>query len=60
MLLLYPDAINWIRGQGKDSPVSSDVPGQAGFDAGDNERYYTLPGSGMSEVAQLARSEAVF
>ena len=55
MVFLYPDAINWIQGEGKDSPVSSDVPGQAGFDAGDNSRYYTLPGSGMPQVTQLAR-----
>lgn len=56
VLLLYPDAINWVQGDGKDSPVSRDVPGQAGFDAGDNERYYTLPGSGRPQVTQLARS----
>lgn len=55
VLFLYPDAINWIQGEGKDSPVSNDVPGQAGFDAGDNDRYYTLPGSGLPQVTQLAR-----
>jgi len=55
VLFLYPDSINWIQGEGKDSPVSSDVPGQAGFDAGDNSRYYTLPGSGMPQVTELAR-----
>jgi len=56
VLFLYPDAINWTQGEGKDSPVADDVPGQAGFDAGDNVRYYTLPGSGMPQVTQLARS----
>ena len=56
VLFLYPDAINWTQGEGKDAPLSSDVAGQAGFDAGDNSRYYTLPGSGMPQVTQLARS----
>lgn len=56
MLFLYPDAINWIQGEGKEAPVSDDVAAQAGFDAGDNVRYYTLPGSGRPQVTQLARS----
>jgi len=56
VLFLYPDAISWVQSEGKESPVSSDVPGQAGFDAGDNDRYYTLPGSGTPQVTQLARS----
>jgi len=55
-LFLYPDTINWIQGEGKDSPQSNDPPAQAGFDHGDNTRYYTLPGSGMPQVNQLARS----
>jgi len=56
VLFLYPDTINWIQGEGKDSPQSNDPPAQAGFDHGDNTRYYTLPGSGMPQVNQLARS----
>ena len=59
MTFLYPDTINWVQGEGKDSPVSDDVPAQAGFDSGDNVRYYTLPGSGMPQVTELARSALV-
>jgi len=59
-VFLYPDTVNWIQGESKDSPASSDVPGQAGFDAGDNVRYYTLPGSGTPQVTELARSADCF
>jgi hypothetical protein len=52
---LYPeDGLTWIRGDGKAVPVKVDVPAQAGFDAGDNSRYYRLPGSGNPEVLQLS------
>lgn len=56
VFFLYPkDGIQWLKGDGKDSPVSEDVPAQVGFDAGDRNhaRYYTLPGSGSLQVAQL-------
>ena len=50
----YPrDGINWLRSEGKNSPVQEDVPAQAGFDSGDRVRYYTLPGSGNVEIASL-------
>jgi hypothetical protein len=58
---LYPeDGLTWLRGDGKTVPVKVDVPGQAGFDAGDNSRYYRLPGSGNPEVLQLSEYVRVF
>lgn len=53
-IFLYPDnGINWIKGDGKESPRSEDPDAQAGFDAGDGRRYLTLPGSGNREVQNL-------
>lgn len=53
-VFLYPEeGIGWIRGQGKEAPVSQDPDAQAGFDAGDGRRYLTLPGSGNREVQNL-------
>jgi nidogen (entactin) len=48
------DGIQWIRGQGKARPVTNDVPAQAGFNAGDDVRYTTLPGSGSENIKDLS------
>jgi len=57
---LYPaDGINWVQGQGKSAPIQADVPAQVGFDSGEDDFYYTLPGSGIPEVSRLTASSNV-
>ena len=52
----YPEGgLQWLRGQGKTDSQAPDVPGQAGFDAGDGARSFRLPRSGNPEVANLER-----
>lgn len=50
-VFLYDD-LQWLRGQGKFN--ETDVPGQAGFDAGDGQNWFLLPHSGTPEVQKLA------
>ena len=51
-VFIYDD-LQWLKGQGKFN--ESDVPGQAGFDAGDGQNWFLLPHSGTNQVQNLAR-----
>lgn len=48
------DGINWITSSGKDSPFYPDPPAQAGFDSGEDRKYYRLRPSGTKQAKELA------
>lgn len=53
------DGINWITSMGKESPFYPDPPAQAGFDSGENMRYYRFPQSGTQQIRDLATSSNI-
>ncbi|XP_070805409.1 sushi, nidogen and EGF-like domain-containing protein 1 [Pituophis catenifer annectens] len=61
ILLNYAD-IQWTTGTGNDGDIYTGlggIPAQAGFDSGDKENYYNIPGSRTPEILNIMKTSNV-